>query len=74
MVYAARHELACTVADVLLRRTPCGWNRCRGLDAAPRVAALLARELGWNAEQCAAAVAAYRQEVDATLLTGAALR
>ncbi len=74
VVYAVRHELACTVADVLLRRTPCGWNRCRGLDAAPRAAALLARELGWDAERTAAAVMAYRQEVDAALVTGAALR
>ncbi len=71
VVYAARHELACTVADVLLRRTPCGWNRCRGLDAAPRAAALLARELGWNANQIAAAVADYRQEVETTLITDA---
>jgi glycerol-3-phosphate dehydrogenase len=71
VVYAARHELACTVADVLLRRTPCGWNRCRGVDAAPRVAALLAREFGWNADRTEAAVGAYREEVDATLITDA---
>ncbi len=73
VVHAARHELACTVADVLLRRTPCGWNRCRGLDAAPRVAAILARELGWDAAQTEAAVVTYRQEVDTALVTEAAV-
>lgn len=68
VVYAARHEGARTVADVLLRRTPTGWNRCRGVDAAPTVARLLARELGWDACAETGAVAAYRTEVDATLV------
>jgi glycerol-3-phosphate dehydrogenase len=67
-VHAVRSEGARTVADVLLRRTPAGWNRCRGLDAAPSVARVLAAELGWD--KCAedAAVSAYRAEVDATLV------
>ena len=67
-VHAVRDEGARTVADVLLRRTPCGWNRCRGLDAAPAVARMLAAELGWDECAEADAVAAYRAEVDATLV------
>lgn len=66
-VYAIRQEQARTVADVLLRRTPAGWNRCRGIDAAPVVARLLGRELGWDAPRVDAAVRAYQAEVDATL-------
>ena len=52
IVYAARHEMARTVADVLDRRT-----RALLLDArlcahaAPSVASLLAAELGWTADQ-----------------------
>ena len=51
-VYAARHEMATTLDDVLSRRT-----RARLLDrdaaeaAAPAVAALLAAELGWDAAE-----------------------
>lgn len=67
-VHAVRNEGARTVADVLLRRTPAGWNRCRGVDAAPAVAGVLAAELGWGHCTEEAAVAAYRTEVDATLV------
>jgi glycerol-3-phosphate dehydrogenase len=75
VVHAARHEGARTVGDVLLRRTPAGWNACRGVDAAPTVARLLAAEFGWSPEHEAAAVAAYRDEVDGTLVPqGGAVR
>jgi glycerol-3-phosphate dehydrogenase len=67
-LYAARHEGARTVADVLLRRTPAGWSRCRGVDAAPAVARVLAIALGWDACAEAQAVTAYHAEVDATLV------
>jgi glycerol-3-phosphate dehydrogenase len=51
--YAARHEQALTVGDVLLRRTRVGLTAARevcapGADAARRVAAVLAAELGWE--------------------------
>jgi len=63
-VYAARHEMARSVDDVLSRRT-----RARLLDrtatgeAAPAVARLLAGELGWSDEEAAAQVAAYRRSI-----------
>ena len=58
-VWAARHELARTVADVLARRTSMLFLDARAArEAAPRVAALLAEELGrdsaWQAQQVAA--------------------
>ena len=50
MVYAARHEAACTVDDVLARRTRLAFVDCRAaLACVPRVAELLAAELGWSA-------------------------
>ena len=66
-VYAARHEMARTVDDVLSRRTRARiLARDASADAAPATAALLARELGWvdgRAEQEAAAyVAAVERE------------
>ncbi|MBI2761555.1 MAG: glycerol-3-phosphate dehydrogenase/oxidase [Chloroflexi bacterium] len=71
VIHAARHEGARTVGDVLLRRTPAGWNPCLGLDAAPGVATLLAQELGWDQARVAAEVAAYRDEVRRTFVAGA---
>jgi glycerol-3-phosphate dehydrogenase len=59
-VYAVRYEMATTLDDVLARRT-----RARLRDgaataaAAADVAAIVAPELGWSAEEQAAQVAAY---------------
>ncbi len=69
VIYGVRHEGAQTVGDVLLRRTPAGWSRCRGLDAAEQVAALMATELGWSAEQQHRQVQQYGDEVRAALVT-----
>jgi glycerol-3-phosphate dehydrogenase len=55
-IFAARHEMARTVEDVLARRTRALFLDAEAaLAAAPRVAALLAAELGrdvkWQSEQ-----------------------
>lgn len=59
VAWAARHEMARTVDDVLARRTRALLLNARAaIEAAPEVAALLASELGhdtdWEAEQVAA--------------------
>jgi glycerol-3-phosphate dehydrogenase len=52
VVYAARHEGAQTLEDVLRRRTRVALeDRAGGLSAAPDAAALLAAELGWDASR-----------------------
>lgn len=49
VVFAARHEFAATVADVLLRRTHIAWTaRDHGRAVIGTVASLLAAELGWD--------------------------
>jgi glycerol-3-phosphate dehydrogenase len=49
VVWAARHEAARSVQDVLARRTRALFLNARAsIEAAPRVAALLAAELGRN--------------------------
>jgi glycerol-3-phosphate dehydrogenase len=51
-VYAVRHEMATTLTDVLARRTRAHLlDRSATLQAAPSVAALLAPELGWDADE-----------------------
>jgi len=47
VVWAARHEMARTVEDVLARRTRALFlNAAAAIEAAPEVSRLLARELG----------------------------
>ena len=61
-VYAARHEMARSVDDVLSRRTRARLVDCdAAIAAAPRTAALLATELGWDATETARQVEAFVQ-------------
>ncbi|HKV53666.1 MAG TPA: glycerol-3-phosphate dehydrogenase/oxidase [Candidatus Binataceae bacterium] len=50
VIYAIRHEFARSIGDFIVRRTAMTW-RAPGvvLEAAPRVARLMAVELGWDA-------------------------
>jgi glycerol-3-phosphate dehydrogenase len=62
VVWAARHEMARTVEDVLARRTRALLLDARAsAEAAPTVARLMAAELGKDAEWAAAQVEAYRE-------------
>ncbi len=66
-VHAARREQACTVGDVLLRRTRLGLTGGRALcapgeQAVERVAAALGEELGWDRARRDAEAAAFRAE------------
>ncbi len=63
-VYAARHEMATTLEDVLARRTRAHlFDRPATLAAAPDVAALLASELGWDDAETARQLGAYAELV-----------
>ena len=65
-VYAARHEMATTLADVFARRTRAHlFDREACRTAASDVAALIANELGWTEEQQAENVADYLRMCDA---------
>lgn len=68
VVYAATHEGALHLEDVLARRTRISieaWDR--GVSAAPVAAALMAEELGWDAARTKLEVERYLQRVDAEL-------
>jgi len=65
VVHQARREMAMTVDDVLVRRTPLFRSHPnQATDAAPAVALLLGRELGWDAAEAEAQVAAYRSAAE----------
>jgi glycerol-3-phosphate dehydrogenase len=67
LVWAARAEMAVTLADLLVRRTPLAFqlrDNARGI--AREVAELVAPELGWDAAAIDAAVAEW--ELEATRL------
>ncbi len=60
LVYAAREEMACTLDDLLSRRTRATIQLAAAAQAAaPAAAALVAPELGWSEHQTAAQVSAY---------------
>lgn len=62
VIWAARREMARTVEDVLSRRTRCLlFNAAASVEAAPRVAAILAKELGRDAAWQAAQVRAFEK-------------
>jgi glycerol-3-phosphate dehydrogenase len=62
--FAATHDLARTVEDVLARRVPLLLvSRDQGLSVCERVADRLAARLGWTAAQRAQLVDEYRAEV-----------
>ena len=61
VVHHARRELATRVDDVLVRRIHLYYETTdHGAQAAPRVAALLGQELGWDQEQVARELAEWR--------------
>ena len=62
MIHHARRELAATVDDVLTRRIHLHYETAdQGAAAAPRVAALLAVELGWDGVERERALAEWRR-------------
>lgn len=64
ITFAARHDLARTVEDVLARRVPLLLtSRDQGLGVCERVAQLLAAEHGWTDDVTAKQVADYRNDV-----------
>jgi glycerol-3-phosphate dehydrogenase len=60
VVWAARHEMARTVEDVLARRTRALFLNARAAEAmAPEVARLMAAELGWDGARQSAETVAF---------------
>ena len=50
-IYAVRHEMACTLADIVIRRTELGAMEYPGDEMVAAFAGIAAEELGWDAGQ-----------------------
>jgi len=61
LVWAVRHEMAMTLADAVIRRTPLGALGYPGDKAVDRAADLVAGTLGWSHERRRSEVAALRR-------------
>jgi glycerol-3-phosphate dehydrogenase len=58
--FSIRHEMAANVEDFLIRRSGLNWlAACSLREAAPAVADIFARELGWSPEDRQASLAAF---------------
>ncbi|MGH2461107.1 MAG: glycerol-3-phosphate dehydrogenase/oxidase [Chloroflexota bacterium] len=65
VIFATRHEMARTLCDVLARRTHVALlDPDQARSAAPAVAALMARELGWDDAETARQIALYDQQIE----------
>ena len=64
MIHAIRHEMACTLADIVIRRTELGAAGHPGAEIVSAIASIAADELGWDAgrrdREVAAVDAFYR--------------
>jgi glycerol-3-phosphate dehydrogenase len=66
--HAVRREMACTLADVLERRSRVAFFATeRACAIAADVAAVIAAELGWSAQRRDAEIAAFRRQCEARL-------
>jgi len=64
VMHAVEHELACTLGDILIRRTHLAFEtRDHGRGAAARIAPRVAGYLAWSAEDQSRQLAAYEHEV-----------
>jgi len=67
VAYAVQHEMALTLADVLIRRTHVIYEvRDGGLARAPAVADLMAERLGWDEVERGRQLAEYERQVKLT--------
>ena len=69
VIYSARAEMAMTIEDVLFRRLGLQLYSWRSaIHAAPIVASLLGRELGWSPDQSRSAAREYEAKINRLLM------
>ena len=61
LVYALQDELACTISDVLVRRTTIAFSSCQGLDMLSTLADLFQRYARVSKEEMEAQISDYRR-------------
>lgn len=58
VIYTVRHEMACKLSDVILRRTGLGSRAYPGKEAIEKCASIMAQELGWGKQRIVEEIAA----------------
>ena len=61
LAYALQHELACTITDVLARRTRIAFSPCQGLDLLSSLSVLIAQQTPMPIPSLAHQIEAYHQ-------------
>jgi len=61
LVHAVQQEMACTITDVLARRTRIAWSSCQGLDLLSMVTRVFERYKGLSRQEIARQVDQYQQ-------------
>jgi glycerol-3-phosphate dehydrogenase len=64
VIFGVRCEHCVRISDFIRRRTLLGAAADQGWEAAPRVAELMAAELGWSRERTSRELETYRREID----------
>ena len=64
LAWAARHEMATTLADAVIRRTPLGALGFPGDEVVAKAAEIVGGELGWDAERTASEIRSVRRFYD----------
>lgn len=67
LVYALQDEMACTISDVLVRRTTIAFSSCQGLDMLSTLADLLQRYARVSQEEVEAQISDYRRLLSSSL-------
>jgi glycerol-3-phosphate dehydrogenase len=60
LAFAARHEHATSLVDLMFRRVGAGWTKTMAFDAADKAAAAVAAVYGWDAARTKREAADYR--------------
>jgi glycerol-3-phosphate dehydrogenase len=58
VIHAIRNEMACTLSDIVIRRTELGAAGHPGEDITRAAAAIAAEELGWDSQRVGREIAA----------------
>jgi glycerol-3-phosphate dehydrogenase len=66
LVWAVRHEMALTLADAVVRRTPLGALGVPGEEPLRRAAEIVGTELGWSRERSEGEITSVRRSYEAT--------
>ena len=60
LVFAARHEHATNLVDLMFRRVGAGWTKTMGYEAAEKAAQAVAEVYGWDAARATREAERYR--------------